>query len=240
MDRGAGEVSRRLERVRERIERARARAGRRDEVTLVAVCKTMPLPAVVAAVAAGQRDFGENRIQDALPRVEALPPLLRQAGLPADGPRWHFIGHLQGNKARRAVGPFALLHAIDSAELARRLDAVAAERQRRQAVLLEVNLSREPQKAGVAAEAAPRLAAEIATLSHLDLQGLMTMARLGAPERELRAVFAGLRDVAERARTASGLPLAQLSMGMSDDFEIAVEEGATLVRVGTAIFGART
>lgn len=234
------EVAANLARVRERIERARERAGAAPDVQLVAVSKTVPLPRVAAACAAGQWDLGENRVQDALARVEQLPPHLAALGLPADMARWHLIGPIQSNKARRAVGPFVLLHAVDGWPLACKLDAVAGERAGRQAILLEVNLTREPQKHGVAPEAAAELAARIAAeCRHLDLQGLMTMARFGAGEAELRATFGGLRRLAEACRPASGLPLPHLSMGMSDDFETAVAEGATIVRIGSAIFGPR-
>ncbi len=233
------DVAGNLARVRERIEAARARAGRRDPVTLVAVTKTVPLSAVAAACAAGQRDLGENRLQEALARQAELPPLLVAAGLPPDLPRWHCIGHIQGNKARLAAGAFALLHAVDSWPLAQRLDAAAAARGARQAILLEVNLTREAQKFGAAPAEVADLAARLPTLPHLELQGLMAMARFDAEPAELHATFAGLRRLAEEARRASGLALPHLSMGMSADFEIAVEEGATLVRVGTAIFGER-
>ncbi|MHB8079948.1 MAG: YggS family pyridoxal phosphate-dependent enzyme [Candidatus Krumholzibacteriia bacterium] len=241
MEPSARDIEARLAVVRERIERARDRAGRRDPVTLVAVSKTAPLTAVVAACLAGHRDFGENRMQDAVPRVAALPALLAAAGLPpATAPRWHFIGHLQSNKAHRAIGPFALLHAVDDLALAGRLDRAAAAAPGRQAVLLEVNVAREPQKAGVAPEAAVDSAARLAgSCPHLELRGLMAMARFGAAEAELRATFGALRELAAAARSATRLPLPDLSMGMSDDYEIAVEEGATLVRVGTALFGPR-
>ena len=241
MEPSARDIEARLAVVRERIERARDRAGRRDPITLVAVSKTAPLTAVVAACRAGHRDFGENRVQDALPRVGALPALLAAAGLPPEAmPRWHFIGHLQSNKARRAIGPFALLHAVDDLVLAGRLDQAAAAAGHRQAVLLEVNVAREPQKAGVMPEAAIDCAVRLVeSCPHLALRGLMTMARFGAGEAELRATFGALRGLAEMARSATRLPLPALSMGMSDDYGIAVEEGATLVRVGTAIFGPR-
>jgi len=239
LDPGGRDIAGRLARVRERIERARQRGGRRDPVRLVAVSKAASLAAVAEACAAGQRDFGENRVQDALPRVQALPPLLTDRGLASADVRWHFLGHIQGNKARRAIGPFQLLHAVDSWPLARRLDAAAGEQGRRQAVLVEVNMSREPQKSGVAPDAVAGLAVLIAGCPQLELAGLMTMARFDAPEPELRATFGGLRRLAEETRAASGFPLPDLSMGMSADFEIAVEEGATIVRVGTAIFGPR-
>jgi pyridoxal phosphate enzyme (YggS family) len=164
---------------------------------------------------------------------------LAASGLAPDLPRWHAIGHIQRNKARLAAGAFVLLHAVDSWELGGKLDGAAAAAGVRQPVLIEVNVTREAQKYGAPLEEAPELAAHLGTLPHLDLQGLMAMARYGAEEAELHATFAALRRLAETARRTSGLPLPELSMGMSADFEIAVEEGATLVRVGTAIFGER-
>jgi pyridoxal phosphate enzyme (YggS family) len=234
-------VERRLARVRERIAAACLRVGRDPaRVRLVAVTKRIPLTDVVTACAAGQWDLGENRIQDALARSVELPPRLAAAGLDPTRVRWHFIGHLQTNKASRAIGPFQLLHALDSRHLAARLEDRAAAAGLIQPVLLEVNVGREPQKYGCDPNAATELALAVAAQPHLDLQGLMTMARFDAPEPELRVTFRGLRRLAEEARLATRLPLPELSMGMSDDFEIAVEEGATLVRVGTAIFGPRT
>jgi pyridoxal phosphate enzyme (YggS family) len=235
-----GSVEGRLARVRKRIAAACGRVGRDPAgVRLVAVTKRIPLADVVAACTAGQWDLGENRIQDALARIQELPPRLAAAGLDPARVRWHFIGHLQTNKAGKAIGPFQLLHALDSQHLAERLEDRAAAAGRIQPVLLEVNVSREPQKHGCDPEVAVELARDVAPRAHLDLQGLMTMARYEAPAAELRETFAGLRRLVERARDATGLPLPELSMGMSDDFEIAVEEGATLVRVGTAIFGPR-
>jgi pyridoxal phosphate enzyme (YggS family) len=237
---GPRRVAEGLAAVRERIATACARAGRSaDEVRLVAVSKRIPAAAVVEAVRLGQRDLGENRIQDALRRGEELPPLLSAAGLDPAAVRWHFIGHLQRNKAGKAAGAFHLLHAVDSVDLARRLDARLAAAGTIQPVLLEVNVSREPQKHGVDPAGLPALVEGVAGLARLRLEGLMTMARWGAPEPELRATFAGLRELRDAARARSGLPLPELSMGMSDDFEAAILEGATLVRIGTAIFGPR-
>jgi len=227
--------------VRDRLAEACRRAGRpADAVRLVAVTKRIDLALVAAAVAAGQRDLGENRIQDALPRQDDLAARLAGGGLDPASVRWHFIGHLQSNKAARAVGAFTLLHGVDSVKLAERLGRLAREAGLVQPVLLEVNISGEEQKQGLAPAEAVAAAEAAVALPGLRLDGLMGMARWGAPEAELRASFARLRDLAEEARAATGLPLPELSMGMSDDFEAAVAEGSTLVRIGTAIFGPRS
>jgi len=226
-----------LARVRERIAAACARAGRAaTEVGLVAVTKRIPLELVAAAVAAGQLDLGENRLADGRRRQDELAARLGAAAGPV---RWHFIGHLQRNKASRAAGRFALVHGVHGIELAERLDRRAGELGLRQRVLLEVNVTREPQKDGLAPEEAVDVACAVAALPHLELRGLMAMAEFGADEVRLRATFAALRDLRDGARAACGLPLPDLSMGMSDDFEAAILEGATLVRIGTAIFGPR-
>lgn len=228
-----------LLRVRERIDAACVRAGRPPrDVRLVAVTKFVPLPMVADACAAGQWDLGENRVQPALERMAALPPLLAERGLEPQRPRWHFIGHLQSNKAGKAGGRFALLHGVDSLPLAQRLAASAAAAGRAEAVLLEVNISGEPAKNGLDPAQAPDVLAACARLPGLQLRGLMGMARLGAGPAELSRSFALLRRLVEQGRRDTGLALPELSMGMSGDFEAAVAEGATLVRIGTAIFGA--
>ncbi len=227
--------------VQDRIAGACSQAGRpAAEVRLVAVTKRIDLAAVVAACRAGQWDLGENRIQDALPRQVQLASLLADAGLPPGNVRWHFIGHLQRNKAGKAVGSFCLLHAVDSWRLAEKIEARAAREGHRQPVLIEVNVAGEAQKHGVTPDETVPLAARLCKLSHLALQGLMTMGRYGASEAELRRTFVVLRRLREDAGRETGLPLPELSMGMSGDFEAAVLEGATIVRVGTAIFGPRT
>ena len=227
--------------VGERMAAACAAAGRpAGAVRLVAVSKRIGLDLVAAACAAGQWELGENRIQDALPRQQELEAALRGRGLDPAPVRWHFIGHLQSNKAARAVGRFALLHGVDSLKLAVRLSELAVQAGLRQSILLEVNISGEVQKEGLAAAELPAVLAAAAVLPGLELQGLMGMARREAPEAELRASFARLRTLAERGRAATGLPLPELSMGMSDDYEAAIAEGATLVRLGGAVFGPRT
>jgi PLP dependent protein len=230
-------VADRLAAVRDRLAAACASAGRpAADVRLLAVSKNVDLDLVAAAVAAGQHDLGENRLQDALPRQSDLAARLRAAGLDPGPLRWHFIGHLQSNKAGKAAGAFHLLHGVDSLELAARLDRQAAALGVHQAVLLEVNVAGEAQKYGLAPEDVPAVAVAVAGLPSLDLRGLMAMARFGAPEAEQRRTFAALRELRDRAAAACGRPLPELSMGMSDDFPAAVAEGSTCVRIGTAIF----
>ncbi|MEN8007223.1 MAG: YggS family pyridoxal phosphate-dependent enzyme [Candidatus Krumholzibacteriota bacterium] len=234
------QVAANLDGVRERIAGACARAGRPgNSVRLVAVSKKIPLPLMVAACRAGQWDLGENRIPEAVERQPELARLLTEAGLPADKVRWHFIGHLQSNKAGKAAGRFHMLHSVDSLKLAEKLSRLAGEAGRTETILLEVNISAEPQKSGFSADETGEAVARIAELPGLDLQGLMGMGRYGAAEDELRSGFSSLRRLAETARSATGLPLPELSMGMSGDFEAAIAEGSTLIRVGGAIFGPR-
>ena len=214
------EIAANLARVRERIAKAAARAGRDPaSVTLVAVGKTKPLEDLLHAYASGVRDFGENRVQEAGEKFPALP---------ADAVR-HLIGPIQSNKANRAAKIADVVQTIDSADLAQRLARGAESAGKRLKVLLEVHLGGEATKAGVSPVEVPALAGVVRTLPALDLQGLMTI----PPPGETRPHFATLR------RLAGELGLPVLSMGMSDDFETAIEEGATLVRIGTAIFGSR-
>ena len=226
-----------LARLRERIEVACTSSGRSAaDVRLVAVTKRIPLDAVATAVGSGQLDLGENRLVDALPRQDELAELL---GETPPAVRWHFIGHLQRNKAARAAGRFALIHGVHSLALAERLERRVQEIDRVQSVLLQVNITAEPQKDGLAPDDLESVACAVAALPHLDLQGLMAMARHGDPEPELRRTFAALRDLRDRTAPACGLALPELSMGMSGDFEAAIHEGATMLRVGTAVFGPR-
>jgi hypothetical protein len=216
--------------VRERVAKAALRAGRDPaEVGIVAVTKGHPIGTVREAAAGGLLDVGENRVQEALQKQEAWP----------DAPvRWHLIGHLQRNKAKHAVGRFALIHSLDSARLADELEKVAAAQGVTQNVLVQVNVAREPQKDGVSPEEAPALVEHVAALRHLRLVGLMTMAPLTDDEAVVRAAFRGLARLRDDLGTrVSGL--GTLSMGMSSDFEIAVEEGATMLRLGTVLFGER-
>ena len=231
----------RLALVRERMAAACRLAGRpEDDVRLVAVTKRIKLELVLQACAAGQWDLGENRVGDALDRQAELATMLQTANLPVDQLRWHFIGHLQSRKATAASGRFCLLHGVDSLKLARKLSALAIDENRREPILLEVNAGREPQKNGLDPDQAVDVALEMAVFKGLDLRGMMTMAGFDADESTLRKTFAFLRSLNEDTRRQSGLPLPELSMGMSGDFEQAIAEGATLVRVGSAIFGPRT
>jgi pyridoxal phosphate enzyme (YggS family) len=209
--------------VRQRIAAACERAGRSpDEVTLVGVSKGFPADAIAEAVAAGLQDNGENRVQEAAAKIEALS---------ARGtmPRWHLIGHLQTNKAKTATHLFAIIHSVDSLRLAQELSRWAE----RVAILLEVNAAQEASKFGFAPKEVAAALSSIAALPHLDVRGLMTVAPLSNDPEAVRPVFRALRLL----RDALGLQ--ELSMGMTDDYEVAIEEGATMVRVGRAIFGER-
>jgi pyridoxal phosphate enzyme (YggS family) len=238
---GALLVPERLAAVRERIAAACARAGRpRDSVRLVAVSKRIPLPSVLAACRAGQWDLGENRVADALARQDELAAALAAEGLDPSRVRWHFIGHLQRNKAGKASGRFRLLHGVDSPALATMLADRAAAAGRAEHVLLEVNISGEQQKHGVQPDGLSALLDHCAGAAGLQVDGLMGMAAWDAPPAAVSSSFALLRRLAEDARRRTGLALPELSMGMSGDFELAVAEGATIVRVGGAIFGPRT
>ncbi|HEV8149707.1 MAG TPA: YggS family pyridoxal phosphate-dependent enzyme [Gemmatimonadales bacterium] len=218
----------RLTEVRDRIRHHQALAGWTHPVLIVAVTKSHGPEAVRAALAAGLEDVGENRVQEALAKQEQL------AGVAA---RWHLIGSLQRNKARQAVGRFALIHSVDRAELAGELARRTPEGSR-QPILVEVNCSGEPQKGGVAPDALPELLATIGALPRLELRGLMTLAAESPEERVQRVAFGLLRSLRDRMQ-AGGYALPELSMGMSADFAVAVEEGATLVRLGTLLFGER-
>lgn len=207
--------------------RAAAAANGHDprRLRIVAVTKAHPIEVARAARDAGLRMLAESRVQEAEPKVAALPEV-----------EWHFIGRLQSNKARRVVRAFEVIHSVDSADLLRRLDRVAGEEGRRPRVLLQVNVSGEGSKAGLTTEAAIAVRAP----SSLEIVGLMTIAPLGASEEEARSVFRRLRETRDRLEQVAGIGLGELSMGMSADAVAAAAEGATLVRIGTALFGART
>ncbi len=217
----SAEIAANLADVRSRIEAAARRAGRDPaSVTLLAVTKTKPLEDLLAAYGAGVRHFGENRVQEAETKLPHLP---------ADAVR-HLVGPIQSNKANRAARVAGVLHALDSSDIARRLARAASNEGRRLAVYVEVNTGGEATKAGVAPAEVPALVDEVRALPELDLRGLMSI----PPPGDTRPHFVALR------RLAGELGLAELSMGMSDDFEAAIEEGATIVRVGTALFGSRS
>jgi PLP dependent protein len=214
-----------------RIEEAAARAGRDPAlVTLVAVTKTVPANRVRAALAAGFGVLGENRVQEGAAKI----PLV-------GGAAWHLIGPLQANKARRALALFDVVESVHTLELGERLAALAAEDrpERPVPVLLQVNVDRDPAKAGFVPDTVEAVLDRLDGLAALDFRGLMTIGRLAVTPAEARATFAALRDLGERLRARWPRLGPELSMGMSDDYEIAVEEGATIVRVGRAIFGER-
>ena len=235
-----------LEAVRSRIARACGRVGRDPAgVEIVAVTKTHPVVRVSEAVQSGLLDVGENRVQEALAKQDEWqgPPV-----------RWHLIGHLQRNKAKQAVGRFALIHSLDSIRLADALEQAAAAKDLTQDVLVQVNVAGEEQKDGVALNDAEALVRHVGGLPHLALKGLMTMAPLTEDANVQRETFRGLRKLRDELQAIGNgqsaidsqerLPIADsrlpvLSMGMSNDFEIAVEEGATLLRLGTVLFGER-
>ena len=216
-----------LEAVRARIARAALRAGRDpSSIAIVAVTKGHPVEVAREAVAAGLADLGENRVQEAEAKMSAWP----------DAPvRWHLIGHLQRNKARHAVGRFALIHSLDSPRLADALEREAASSGLVQDVLVQVNVAREPHKSGALPEQVEALLRDVARRPHLNLRGLMTMAPFTDDVAIQRAAFRGLRELRDAYRAGIG----ELSMGMSGDFEIAIEEGATMLRLGTVLFGER-
>ena len=229
-----------IQRVQERITAACARSGRDpSEVTLVAVTKQQPVAAMLAAVAAGLQQLGENRVEEAAIKI---PQVAAAAKQPIT---WHMIGHIQSRKAKQVAPLFDLVQSVDSLRLAQRLSHLAQARERELPVLLEINVSGEASKYGLAgynwyvdAALRERLWQEVSAimaLPGLELRGLMTMAPFGAEEPVIRRVFADLSAL----REALDLDLPELSMGMTDDFTIAIEEGATIVRVGRAIFGER-
>ncbi len=227
-------IADRVAAVRERIARAAERASRPPaDVTLVAVTKTHPEEAVRAAFAAGVRDFGENRVQEAEPKVAAT------VDLAAAGLRWHLVGHLQSNKARKAAALFGVVQSVDSLELGRKLACIGAETARPVRALVQVDLAGEETKFGLPeAELLPTLEA-LRGSEGLSIDGLMILPPYLEDPDEVRPYFRRLRALRDRAQAAGILAGRELSMGMSHDFEAAVEEGATIVRVGTAIFGER-
>ncbi len=226
-----GDVPERLSAIRRAIGRCQADGGWTHPVAIVAVTKGFGPDAVAAALAAGLADVGENRVQDALEKMAAM------AGRGAE-PRWHFIGHLQRNKARLVPGRFALVHSLDSTDLAQELDRRAGQAGVRVSVLVQVNVAGEAQKSGCAPAEAPGLLRAVAACDALALEGLMTMAPFTGDAGIQRRAFRELRLLRDRMQE-DGLWLPTLSMGMSEDYASAVAEGATLVRLGTALFGPR-
>ena len=227
------ELIERIRQVRLQVEAAAARSGRSaDAVTIIAVSKTVPAERVALAYQMGLKVFGENRVQEAREKIAALPyPLIR----------WHLIGHLQTNKVARAVELFHLIHSVDSARLAEALERSAAARQKTQQVLLQVNVAGETSKEGASSAELPTLAEAVLRQPHLQVQGLMTIAPYTEQPETVRPVFRRLRELRDElcARFPQG-SWAELSMGMSGDYLVAIEEGATMVRIGRAIFGERS
>ena len=226
-------IADRLTGIRERLDAAARSAGRLpSSVRLVAVSKTFPVHAIREAYAAGQRDFGENKVQEALQKITETTDL---------SIRWHLLGHLQTNKARKAAQTFDVIHGVDSVALLQKLDQAAEEAGRRPDLLIQVDLAGETTKFGVSPGEVPALLEAGAACRAARVVGLMTLPPAPETPEDARPWFRRLRDLRD-GWVASGVPadmLAELSMGMSGDFEVAVQEGATLVRVGTAIFGAR-
>ena len=208
------------------------RAGRGPEIRLIAVSKTVDPSVVQLAADAGVRDLGENRVQEAVDKTPKVS---------ADGMRWHLIGHLQSNKARQAVSTFHVIHTVDTVELARRLDRIAGEEGKRPIVLVQVDLAHEPTKSGADELELPTIVEALESAQNLDFRGWMTMPLFFDEPEQGRGYFKRLREILgnlNRGRAPQRL-LTELSMGMSHDFEVAIEEGATMIRVGTAIFGPR-
>ncbi|MDI3341034.1 MAG: YggS family pyridoxal phosphate-dependent enzyme [Sphaerobacter sp.] len=230
------DVAEKIARVRERVAVAAARAGRDpSSIRIVGVTKTVPADAVEVldqAYAAGLRVFGENRVQDAARKQASL-----FANALAAGAELHLIGYLQTNKARDAVRLFSLIHSVDRPGLVDALQRRAAADGKHQDILLQVNVAREPQKHGCAPEEAEALLRHAAAQPNLRVRGLMTIAPLVDDPELTRPVFVALRELRDQLQEATGIALPELSMGMTNDYEVAVEEGATIVRVGRAIFG---
>jgi len=234
MDEQAGDsIGDRLRLVLHQIQHAIQKAGRSEgSVQLVAATKTVSADRIREAIAAGLDVAGESRLQEALPKIEAL------RGEPI---RWHFIGTLQRRKVRSIVGAFDLIHSVDSLELAQEVDRRAEAAGLRQDILLEINVGKEKSKAGFLDDEAERVLPQLGALEHVTVKGLMTIPPLVCETEEARPYFRHLRELAVRL-TQQGIPhisMTELSMGMSHDYVVAIEEGATIVRVGTAIFGVR-
>jgi pyridoxal phosphate enzyme (YggS family) len=222
-----------LRRVKERIALAAERSGRKSsDITLVAVSKFHALPVINEAIRAGQTDFGENYVQELSAKSSALH---------ACKIRWHMIGHLQRNKINKTLPVAALIHSVDSISLLNALNTAGQKRSAVIPILLEVNVSRETGKSGFAPETVPHLGECLQNLPNVRVDGLMTLAAYSDDQSQSQAAFAELRELRERLRAEWGaqFPLPHLSMGMSNDFEAAIREGATIVRIGAAIFGSR-
>jgi len=224
-------IAENLEQVREQIAKAAAKAGRpADDVELVAISKTHDAEKVREAIEAGQTLFGESRVQEARVKIPELPSNLH----------WHFVGHLQKNKIRHALPLFEIIHSLDSLALAQDINRIAEEEGLHPRVLLEVNVAGEGSKFGFTSEKLRAELESLLALPRLSILGLMTIPPIAEEADASRKYFVALRELRDRLQTEFHVDLAQLSMGMTNDYTVAVEEGATLVRVGTAIFGERT
>ncbi len=224
-------IAENVQNIRSRMAAACRQAGRAEsEITLIAVSKTFPADAIREAVKAGVVEFGENYVQDLRRKREEL------AGVPL---LWHYIGHLQSNKVKHIAGWIHLIHAVDSVNLGRVINECAAAAGRRIDILAEVNTTGEASKFGVAPDAAPRLVRDLGQFPHLRILGLMTMGPFASDPEVSRPAFRMLRELRDSVR-AGGMELPCLSMGMTNDFEVAIAEGATMIRVGTGIFGTRS
>ena len=226
-------IAQRVQLVLSTIRSVAEKAGRNpDSIRLVAATKTVTNDRIREGIAAGLSILGENRVQEAIPKVEAL----------AEAPvRWHFLGHLQRRKVRSVVGLFELIHSVDSVELAQEIDRRAGETGRHQDILLEVNIGGETTKTGFHPDSLVQVVSSMASLAHIRIKGLMAIPPPTVEVESARAYFIRLRELAASiaAQRIQGVEMDELSMGMSNDYEIAIQEGATLVRVGSAIFGAR-
>lgn len=221
-----------LKTVEEKIAAACARADRsRDEVTLIAVSKTKPESMVEEAYSAGQRDFGENKVQEICRKIEVLPADIR----------WHMIGHLQRNKVRQVIGKACMIHSVDSLRLAETISEEAVKKEITIPVLIEVNVAQEESKFGVTTEETIALIEAAAKLPNISIRGLMTIAPFVEDPEENRPIFRKLKQLSVdiAAKNINNVTMSVLSMGMTNDYEVAIEEGATMVRVGTGIFGER-
>ena len=225
-------VKEQLKEVQDRIKNACIRAGRNpEEVTLIAVSKTKPVSMIQEAYEEGIRDFGENKVQEILEKEPVLPGDIR----------WHMIGHLQRNKVKQVIDKAVLIHSVDSVRLARQIEEEAAKKDIQVDILLEVNVAREESKFGFFLEEVEPAAMEIKDFPHVHIRGLMTIAPFGENSEENRNVFKKLFElyVDIKSKNIDNVTMDVLSMGMSGDYEVAIEEGATMVRIGTSIFGSR-
>lgn len=225
-------IKEQLEEVRKNIEAACKRAGRDPkEVTLIAVSKTKPVPMLEEAYEAGARDFGENKVQEIVQKKPELPEDIR----------WHMIGHLQRNKVHQVMGKAVLIHSVDSLRLAEQIETEAAKKDMVADILLEVNVAKEESKFGMMPEEVPEMVEQISLLPHLQIEGLMTIAPFVDDPEKNRPVFQKLYQLSVdiKKKNIDNVNMSVLSMGMTGDYQVAVEEGATMIRVGTGIFGAR-